>query len=224
MPGVTGRAGQRNQRQHVPGRRRGAEQNPHLPPVLTPGPRPCSRSPHTTASADTADSNEPASSVSADSAQPAASAVEPCRFGRRTACQAEINSLCPVSAGHLRIDREDVVTEIRDVRLFAIQPAIVLGNAGAPAAGNGEDKPAIWHVQTGNDPAWSLFLENVAECLARVINIGEEAAAMQLLTSICVGLSTHSHLRTVAPQAGPRLAASEAELAVTEVTQSVRSS
>jgi hypothetical protein len=32
--------------------------------------------------------------------------------------------------GHLRIDLEDVVTEIRDVRLFAIHPAIVLGNAG----------------------------------------------------------------------------------------------
>jgi hypothetical protein len=44
-----------------------------------------------------------------------------------------------------------------------------------PAAGNGEDKPADWHVQTGKDPVPSLFRENVAECLARVINIGEDA-------------------------------------------------
>ena len=38
--------------------------------------------------------------------------------------------------------------------------------------GNGEDKPADWHVQTGKDPALSRFRENVAECLATVINIG----------------------------------------------------
>jgi hypothetical protein len=36
-------------------------------------------------------------------------------------------------------------------------------------------------VQTGKYPALSLFWENVAECLARVINIGEDVAAMQLL-------------------------------------------
>jgi hypothetical protein len=33
--------------------------------------------------------------------------------------------------GHPRIDLEDVVTEIRDVRLFAVDPAIVPGNPGA---------------------------------------------------------------------------------------------
>jgi hypothetical protein len=49
------------------------------------------------------------------------------------------------------------------------------------AAVNGEDKPASWHVQTGKYPVLPLFWENVAECLARVINIGEDAAAMQLL-------------------------------------------
>lgn len=49
------------------------------------------------------------------------------------------------------------------------------------AAGNGEDKPASWHVQTGKDPVLPLFCKNVAECLARVIDIGEDAAAMQLL-------------------------------------------
>jgi hypothetical protein len=48
------------------------------------------------------------------------------------------------------------------------------------AAGNGEDKPASWHVQTGKDPVLPLFCKNVAECLARVIGIGEDAAAMQL--------------------------------------------
>jgi hypothetical protein len=49
------------------------------------------------------------------------------------------------------------------------------------AAGNGEDKPANWHAQTGKDPALPLFCENAVECLARVISIGEDAAAMQLL-------------------------------------------
>jgi hypothetical protein len=49
------------------------------------------------------------------------------------------------------------------------------------AACNGEDKPASWHVQTGKDPVLPLFCENVAECLARVIDIREDAAAMQLL-------------------------------------------
>jgi hypothetical protein len=31
-------------------------------------------------------------------------------------------------------------------------------------------------VQIGKDPSLSLFWENVVECLARVINIGEDAA------------------------------------------------
>jgi hypothetical protein len=44
-----------------------------------------------------------------------------------------------------------------------------------PAAGNGEDKTADWHVQTGKNPVPLLFWENVAERLARVINIGEDA-------------------------------------------------
>jgi hypothetical protein len=45
--------------------------------------------------------------------------------------------------------------------------------AGARASGNGEDRPANWHVQTGKDPDVPLFWENVAECLARVISIVE---------------------------------------------------
>jgi len=49
------------------------------------------------------------------------------------------------------------------------------------AAGNGEGKPANWHVQTGKDLALPLFRENAAECLAKVIGVGEDAAAMRLL-------------------------------------------
>jgi hypothetical protein len=51
----------------------------------------------------------------------------------------------------------------------------------ASAVGNGEDRLANWNVQTGKDPDLPLFWENVAECLARVIGIGEDAAAMRLL-------------------------------------------
>jgi hypothetical protein len=65
--------------------------------------------------------------------------------------------------------------------LFAIHPAIVSGNGDARGRCNGEDKPASWHVQTGKDPVLPLFWKNVAECLARVIDIGEDAAAMQFL-------------------------------------------
>ena len=73
-------------------------------------------------------------------------------------------------------------------RILNLSPVLTLDSrplsretAVLAAAVNGEDKPASWHVQTGKDPVLPLFCENVAECLARVIDIGEDAAAMQLL-------------------------------------------
>jgi hypothetical protein len=48
------------------------------------------------------------------------------------------------------------------------------------AIGNGDDKPANWRVQTGKAPAKSLFWENVVECLAMVMTIGEDGAATRL--------------------------------------------